>query len=1035
MRPCPFLALYLTLSGQQKGNHNHQMSSLTYFMVAFVILIVLSCFDGVGATWKQMTFEGYDSDRNALKSISPAFYDLYYDNLYPIPSLYPTILSSLSMAVTGSSPATSSAETDKGESTAIRDSGRYASNGQNPDKNRNGKGNTTMMKFGKFYNATLKPYGVLSARQSAYNAAILIPIDAESAQELGLATLRRNLREEKNPTRPAGNMPSRGNKSNEGNHIPWWCETSQTSHDEIHSGGYSSSLRAAATAIYQLLERSMIPHFFLPSPSWNTSLEDGDTQTPSGTESSGTLYNFSLVLLSHEVWNTSTVHDSNQDVNEMNLTGSLFFCVDCLRRAVSAYNALRNCNNPEGGEGKERESNLRSSFPYWCITSIFFRENTVGWCRHLPINDLFSVFFNSSEARSTFAMQPISLSAVKDWYRLWFSAKFNQQKWKNWNRGGSAISNILSGERVFPLFAIEYRPADRYVAQVSPPASMPFASTMPTSCFAWSTATVGVWLPSGGWTLWGRFVAAGPSATSGKGSQGNVVKKEDKDVHHVVLLVPSTTLDGFGMTQETNVSSSTFSNLRYSEGESGAENESFFSLGGADSPISGLVAALAIADSVRRLTLHALLTETILLDIFFLPAEWTGGVGSASLFQMIREKEESMLDKNNRKSGTSQKVGGRPEMVATAAENSSSDSPLFSVPVEVASADVVIALDQLAMSDGETPIFYHRNKKTNTENNTVLHEALDFLSHYNDQSITRVQEASTVDLPFSPISRYFDYFPRHAADSAAVLAFSRYDASFPNPHVFTPSDRPSDLVDAQGVAEAANVVLRLITKNMTHVVDNDFVHDAWSCLTKSTFSACSRMVDSTFPSCFLNSSTPDCSSGQPTEMNRGQEYFESEEIKLVRSASSVKRENEELLKASRLKSSNTFHPYLSSGEQILRKWMEAVGLEVVLLPALPPELEVTSPEAYCWRWNRKLHEIGSTTGFDKSLQRIKSNATSQGSELIVQGLSVFGSVIFSLSGGARVALVDPDPDVGWWMILISLVCCSLVLYFTWSIVL
>lgn len=1006
------------------------MTFYKFFLLTFFVLTLLQRKTNFAVAGKPLPFEGFESDRNALKTVPPAYYDLYYDNLYHVPSLYSTILTSFKIGVSGD-PRTIASATKIQDSTTLHGSGPSLCEGTNVEEHLYGKKDKKI--YDKILNATLHPYGLLSAGQSTYNVAIFVPVEMERAQELGLATdtetaLQKNVKE---TTRSKSSLNN--SSMNEGS-LPFWCETPQILHDERKEGKFSASLVAAAEVMHQLLERAEVPYFFFPADPVNISSSNNNSMETLRKRKGKLLYNLSLVLSPQEGWNSSLMPENNEGGNNLSSDSSVFFCVDCFRRAVSAYNTIHKCNEVEKRETGKSEGSSGAPLPYGCITSVFFRENNVGRCQSLPIHDLFSAFFNSSEARSTFSMQPISVSGEEEWYRLWFSAQFNQQKWKEWKGADTFISHLFLSQRVFPLFAIEYRPTEQYVIQVPPPATSPFSSDSPTSCFALSTPTVGVWLPAGGWTLWGRLFGANriPDAWT---KNKTAVYPSGKKPRHVVLLVPSTTLDGFGFAQVTKTPNATLEAIRHTKVAAGASEEPFFSTGGADVPVSGIVAALAIADGVRRYRMESPLGEGILLDIFFLPSEWTGGVGSASLFEMIQEKERIMFASRNERMKNNQKIHETGASFPTAKGSSSSVSHVFSVPTEVASADVVIALDQLAMNNSESPLFYHVNKKVNTASNTALREALDFLSAGSHHNNTRVFPSSTTSLPFSPISRYLEYFPS-SATSAAIIAFSRYNASFINPHVFTPSDQPSDLVGPSAVAEAANVVLGLITKNATRIVDNDLVHHAWSCLTKRTISTCSHVLELSFENCSLRPRPLSCFLYTSSKEKNDEELFDEEVKKIGDPLLTAKEKWEQLLEAPVMKSSNSFHPYLSRSEQMLRRWMEAAGLQVIPLPALPPELEPTSSEVYCWRWKGKMRAPSSTSGSDEqdSLMETDVNNRVQ-DENVIHGVSVFGSVIFSLSGGARVTLVDGDPDVGWWMMVFAVVSCSLVFYFTRKMVL
>lgn len=994
------------------------MHSCKFLVLLFFFLLWSAGGINAEANNDVVGFQGFDSDRNALKSVPSAFYDLYYENLNCVPSLYSTILTSFTMEDTGKSLNNSA-----GAST----SGGTAVSGELPHfRSNENEVNPPRLKLRKVFhtmsNATLKRYGVLSARQSAYNAAILIPIDMKNAQELGLATaadLSANNHVE---------GARRDNSSFLGEHkeissIPWWCQVSQNQRNVENI----SAATAASAAIYQLLRQARVPISFSLSEAGGTSSPNVTRRSLTRTEKIS-LYNFSLVLTTPESWNTFGMNKNIREQN--NETKPLVFCADCLQKAIRAYNALHHCEEaPWGKDGKNRlkENTIP---PFGCITSVFYRENDVWRCQPIPVNDLFSVFFNSSSTPSTFSMQPISLSAEKEWYRLWFSAQFNLEKWKDWESSDAFFFNIFSSHRMFPLFAIEYRPVDRYAVQVPPPASFPVSSDTPVSCFAWSTPSVGVWLPAGGWTLWGRLSEAGQSTSTYRKAKGRSEKKGQK-TPHIVLLVPSTTLDGFGLVQPPNSSSTVFHALHRVEDLQHSLNQSLFSVGGADSPISGLVAALAIADGVRRYAQRIPAYEAVLLDVFFLPAEWTGGVGSASLFEIIQsQRKKSRFAEKEEKPSATQNV----EEVTDEEKTSFSDSSFFSVPEEVATADMVFALDQLAMNSATAPLYFHVDAKVDKGNNSVLQEALDFLSSYENHSTMKVLPASTVSLSSSPISRYLKYFPNSAAH-AAVMTFSRYDALFVNPHVFTPSDLPNDLVSVNAVAEAATVVLQLIFKNTTLAVDGDLVHRAWSCLSKGTFSACSHVLASVINDCSSNLGSQGCIFNATREKRKSQIDFDSEGNEIYRTFLVAEEIEEDVPDVSLLRAANSFHSYLSFGERILRRWMEVVDLQVVPLPALPPELEVISLEASCWRWKGTSTAPPQTFEWNQELNYSGNFAANKNeNQDMIRHLSVYGNVFFSLSAGARITLVDPDSDVGWWMLLFSLSCCCLVLYFTWKLV-
>lgn len=994
------------------------MLSCKYLALFFFFLLWSA--EGINADANKgvVGFDGFDSDRNALKSVPPAFYDLYYENLNCVPSLYSTILTSFTMNATGeplsdSVDASTSGGTVGYEKLPLL---RRNENLLNPPLLERSKAFLTMS------NVTLMPYGVLSARQSAYNAAILIPIDIKDAHELGLATAADSSVYSHVDEAKRANF-SFGGEFKEMNRIPWWCQMSQSQSNVENI----SAARVASAAIDQLLKQARVPIFFVPSEAEGTS-STNDTSRSLSRKGKMSLYNFSLVLTTPESWNAFGM-DKNLTAQDSG-TKPLFFCVDCLQQAIRAYNALHHCEETswsKEGKNVRRENTVP---PFGCITSVFYRENDVWRCRPIPINDLFTVFSNSSSARSTFSMQPISLYAEKEWYRLWFSAQFNREKWKNWESNEASIFNIFSSHRIFPLFAIEYRPEDRYVVQVPPPASFPVPSNSPVSCFAWSTSSVGVWLPSGGWTLWGRLSGAGQSTSAHWKAKGRN-EKEVQRTPHVVLLVPSTTLNGFGLAQPPNSSSALFRALHRVDDLQHSLNPPLFSVGGADSPVSGLVAALAIADGVRRYAQQIPSYEAILLDVFFLPAEWTGGVGSASLFEMIQSQRlKSRSAAKEEKTPATQNEGeGKDEKVFF------SHSPLFFVPEDVATADMVIALDQLAMNSATAPLYFHVDGKVDKANNSVLREALSFLDSYENISTSKVLQASTVSLPSSPISRYLNYFPSSAAH-AAVMTFSRYDERFINPHVFTTSDIPNDLTSAGAVAEAATVVLQLIFKNRTLAVDDVLVHRAWSCLSTGTFSACSHVLASVIDNCSSHLGSLGCIFNATREKEKGEVGFDSDGNEMYRPVLAAEEIEEEVPEVSLLRAASSFHSYLSFGERILRRWMEVVDLQVVPLPALPPELEVISLEANCWRWRGTSTAPPQASVWDRQSNYSGNFAQNKNeNQDMVRHLSVYGNVFFSLSVGARITLVDPDSDVGWWMLLLSLSCCCLVLYFTWKLVL
>lgn len=543
-------------------------------------------------------------------------------------------------------------------------------------------------------------------------------------------------------------------------------------------------------------------------------------------------------------------------------------------------------------------STKRGAFASGCVTSVLFPENEAIHCEFQQF-DSFSSFFL---AKHRFVMQPIKKTS-DDWSLVAFAAKFNQAKWKR------AMS--LSP---FPLYVIEWRQNLPVIVHVPPKNQENYNIT---SCFTKSTNSFGAWMPYGGWTLWGRWSENSTDASSSTARR------------HVVLLIPSTTFNALGN----------------SKGEA---------LSGADSPVSGLVAALAISDAIKSGGYKS--PYSITLDLFFLPAEWLGGVGSASLCSMSQQVNASELLR------------------------------------KISDADMVISLDQLALPSSVAPLFYHVDHRVNVSTNAALQDSINSLreqysfSEESNEDKILIYPASTKKLPFSPVTRYVDYFPEHAK-SAVVISFTRYDTGFINPHVFTPSDEAkkttldtrsfSQTSSSSPIEEAANVVLRFITDDRALFVNQSVVDTLWNCLTVNW--NCS----------FLSSGAN-----------------ESDDL-LVKARGMLPHYP-----------TQTYHPFLSSSEVILSKILKLFGLleSGGILPALPPEFKATSSNATCWRWTMPQEMNPSSTG------------------LVSSGFSILGEVVYSSSSGARVALADPRKSSGFGLLLLGLLVCGVTLYYSMKLV-
>lgn len=361
-----------------------------------------------------------------------------------------------------------------------------------------------------------------------------------------------------------------------------------------------------------------------------------------------------------------------------------------------------------------------------CITSVFFESQSAIRCHSLS----FEAVYDFVQKPRTFIMHAFDAEESRiDWEQLLFGAKFNRGIWED--------------AAVYPLFAVQWR--QRLPYDTSSPST---ADSPSTRCFAANTSgALGVWRPYGGWTLWGQYTQEGrPSSWQG-----------GEDAYHVLLLLPSTSLSAVGAYDP-----------------------------GADAPVSGLVAALALADAlVRRGSTY----PSVTLDVAFLPVEWAGGVGSESLFRAVKNGEAG-------------------------------------APQGIQDADVVFVFDQIGSLDA--PLYYHVDERVNVSSNAALAKAVHSLA----QDGARIRAATTTTLPHTPISRYIDAFPSNARRSV-LLTFARYDTTLLNPHAFSPSDRPgAGKLSTEAIVEAANIALRVIVGEGTADVDRLLVDKLWYCLTQ-----------------------------------------------------------------------------------------------------------------------------------------------------------------------------------------------------------
>eukprot|EP00796_Vickermania_ingenoplastis_P004149 gene4149-2991_t len=389
---------------------------------------------------------------------------------------------------------------------------------------------------------------------------------------------------------------------------------------------------------------------------------------------------------------------------------------------------------------------------------------------------------------------------------------------------------------VAPLFVVEWY-AERPFVLVLPTKS---PTTFDDGALAVSTpfsTLLGCGYPTGGWTIWGRIAAQLQRPMDQRGA------KSELPMRHVVLLVPSTAMTAVG---------------------GGA-----VALPGADGAVSGIVAALAIAGACRtgKRNWWNESTDDVQLDVVLLPGEGLNGIGSASLFQQVQRAERGTAPPSNE---------------------------TWPLPPEIGTARVVIAMEQLGMRGAAAPLFFHVDERVKTSTNDLLRHYVEFL-----HAMPGVQPGTTKRLPQSPISRYLQYFPE-SVENSALLTFTRYDQVLLNPHVYSPSDLPSEAVGPEPVASAADVVLRLISGNVSAAVDRPLVRQLWECLTEN--------LNCTLVGGGKEAVLPDFAT-------------------------------------------KAFQPDLSPTERTLLHLMRHVGLDAHQVPALPPALSPVTPTAECWEWS------------------------------------------------------------------------------------
>nr|CCC90711.1 unnamed protein product [Trypanosoma congolense IL3000] len=281
--------------------------------------------------------------------------------------------------------------------------------------------------------------------------------------------------------------------------------------------------------------------------------------------------------------------------------------------------------------------------------------------------------------------------------------------------------------------------------------------------------------PLGGWTVWATNADTKWEWQSG--GDPSFVKKTRKGA--IAIMVPSTTLS-----------------LVHGAAP------------GADCPASGIVTALAVMGTLREF-LKSEGENSRDVYAFFFPGEHVGSIGSSRFVADVTQLECAK--------------GGVEACRALAYADD-----LNFTTVDINAIETFLVIDQVAM-DG-APLFYHVDSRVDPASVSPQGRAEALLSALG------VQRASTKKLPYSPITTVVDLLGNSTLVNKTLITLTRYNLTYANPNVFTVRDFASQdgggtVLSANSVAEAAEVVLRVLLPGAAVTVNRTVVRTLWDCFT------------------------------------------------------------------------------------------------------------------------------------------------------------------------------------------------------------
>ncbi|SCU71796.1 Nicastrin, putative [Trypanosoma equiperdum] len=366
----------------------------------------------------------------------------------------------------------------------------------------------------------------------------------------------------------------------------------------------------------------------------------------------------------------------------------------------------------------------------------------------------FEVLYIASNSPS---VERRSASDRGEWAALVEAATFNRQRWVKTPHPYNVVETRSGGELAPHMTSISA------LTDCLNGASLPRCS------------------PLGGWTVWASNADTKWEWSGGNTRKPSFVKKTRKGA--IAIMVASTAVSLVHGTTP-----------------------------GADCPASGIVAALAVMDVLKRV-LDGIKAPSRDVYAFFFPGEHVGSIGSS---RFVSDAMQLACAYKGLKS-CSVAYGGN----------------LNFTTVDFDSVDTFVSFDQVAI-DG-SPLFYHVDSRASAASRSQVTAQAEAEAALEKASVSR---AATRQLPYSPITTVLDLLGKSTIVKKTFLTLTRYNTTYANPNVFTVRDSMSHndsvSLSAESVAEAADALLRVVLPGVAVGVDRTLVHQLWECFTVNT---------------------------------------------------------------------------------------------------------------------------------------------------------------------------------------------------------